>query len=252
MNENAGVLTAAGFVVALFSALLVWQVQIRGRRTFRILFFEALYEAFHNLYHLGRAYEGKHQLQQWPEYELRYARRLLDEPYVDLLNPRLRSSLDHILRNDTYIRQVPHTKAGLASSARNIGYLCEHMMRFLLDAIREQEFEAVVLFDYFANNERERLSEWIDIVEPRKLESYRFRLDAEDATAQEAKQHLFWFKGSKPSRLYAQLVSLDDPPPRPPRPSRWAYLGFRLRVRRTSLRRVGLQRPKTHPELRAS
>src|ERR671925_395634 len=169
MNENAGVLTAAGFVVALFSALLVWQVQIRGRRTFRILFFEALYEAFHNLYHLGRAYEGKHQLQQWPEYELRYARR------------------------------------------------------FLLDAIREQEFEAVVLFDYFANNERERLSEWIDIVEPRKLESYRFRLDAEDATAQEAKQHLFWFKGSKPSRLYAQLVSPEDLAHRP----RWRGSGSR-------------------------
>jgi hypothetical protein len=246
-NDNTGVVTAAGFMVALVTGLLAYLSFTRGRRVFHVLLFEALYEALHNLRHLAEAYKEEitprvrprrsDELKRWPEYDLRYAERILDPPYVDHLDVTLRSYLDHMLRNDSYIRQLPRTAFGLGGAAASAGYLAELAMRFLVEARHKQKPEAIAIFDHL--EKKNYVSELTNLRRGLRFPRCAIRLNEEKADAHANKHvdevghsapRLYWFnRKGEPSVLYEQLVGLHDPPDRAPRPGWLTRLHFRLR-----------------------
>jgi hypothetical protein len=246
LNNNQGVVTAAGLVLAVLTGLFAYYTFILGRRVFHVLLFEALYEALHNLRHIADAYKGESpsrlywpgpsEVKRWPEYELRYAAGLLDPPYVDYLDETLGNYLDHMLRNDTYIRRLPHTASGLREAADSVGYLAEGVMRFLLVARHQQKPEAVAIFDHL--EAKEKLSELTKLRRGRDFPLCAIRLSETKARAHACKHVeelggsaplVYWFtRYDQPTCLYGQLVGLDDPPPRASRPKLLTRLRLRL------------------------
>lgn len=238
LNDNSGVVTAAGYVAALLTGILTYRSFTRGRRVFHVMLFETLYEAIHNLGHIARAYKREStsrlsrpgpadELKRWPEYELRYAAGLLDLPYVEHLDEALRSYLDHMLRNDSYIRRLPHSASGLREAADDVGYLAELAMRFLLEARHQQKPEAIAIFDHL--QKQGDLSELTKLRRGRHFPRCAIRL-TETKAEEYAKKHVeevgdsaplvYWFnRKTQPSCLYRQLVLLHDPPPRASRPN---------------------------------
>jgi hypothetical protein len=254
LNDNTGVVTAAGFILALATGLFGYLSFTRGRRVFHVLLFETLYEALHNLHHIAQAYkaEGTRRLQdrrpvelkRWPEYELRYAERILDPPYVDHFDVTLRSYIDHMLRNDSYIHQLPRTASGLREATDDVGYLAEHAMRLLVEARHTQKPEAIAIFDDLEKQKDQGLPELTNLRRGHDFPRCAIRLHETKAEAH-AKKHVdelgesaplvYWFnRKTKPSELFNQLVKLYDPPHRALRPSWWTRLHFRLRRSGTS------------------
>lgn len=241
LNVNQGALTVIGLVVAAVSGLVAYRDFSSGRRErqrerdrdvarFSSVYFDALYEALHNLVHIAQAFadQGEPVLESWPHYDLRYAAKLLEPPNSDFLNPQVRPFVDHMLRNDRYIQRVPDTNAGRATILADAGYLAEHALRFLLEAwcARGSEAaEANALFEKLRTSGA--LRSLTDEKQELRLKASGFRVrmlrsKAERKPMDPGTVVLWWFDDSDTlttTRLFADLRDCTDPPPRPLRPA---------------------------------
>ncbi len=133
------------WVVLVLTALLVL-TEPRRRLAHRDLFWrymaDAEYEALHNLQHIAKAYRDDESLKGWPQFYVLAARRLIDPPFNDYMlrtEPSLWPHLDHMVRNEDYLRRYPFT-VGAANEAKDIlGYFVEHCLRFVIAAGRASE-----------------------------------------------------------------------------------------------------------------
>jgi hypothetical protein len=240
LNVNQGALTVIALALAVVTGLVAYRDYASGRRArdldrerevgrFSSVYFDALYEALHNLFHIACAFAdraGTAVLETWPQYDLRYATRLLEPPNSDYLDPRVRPFVDHMLRNDLYIQRFPDTDAGRAAILRDVGYLAEHALRFLLEAWRcpgGEATEANALFEHL--RAQGALRSLTDRERDIKARGFRVRLlrsTAERKPVDPGTVVLWWFDDSdalKATPLFRELRGFDDPPPRPLRPA---------------------------------
>jgi hypothetical protein len=235
LNVNSGALTAIALLLAGVTGLVAYLDYSSGRRErvldkeraadrFSSVYFDALYEALHNLFHIAEAFGGPgralDQLDSWPEYDLRYAAKLLDPPNSDYMRPEVRPYVDHMLRNDLYIQKFPDTPDGRSRIADDTGYLAEHATRFLLEAWRCEEAEANALFNHL--KKECKLGSLTAAEQEIKRRGFRIRLRRSDAERKdtESGKLLWWFDDSHACthELFRELRELGDPPSRPPRP----------------------------------
>lgn len=125
---------------------------------FERLVFETVYEAAHNLQHLASAStEGAKTLKKelcrsdshdtpqvwprWPEFQTLQAQALLVDDFEDLFAQRfpggqLWSQVDHMLRNDGFLRRFPFDRQGLARAEEFLAYFVEYCVRVLVNGAR--------------------------------------------------------------------------------------------------------------------
>lgn len=125
---------------------------------FERLVFETVYEAAHNLQHLAAAStqgartlnkelcrSDRHDTPQvwprWPEFQTLQARALLTDDFEDLFEQRfpggqLWSQVDHMLRNDGFLRRFSFDRQGLARAEEFLAYFLEYCVRVLVNGAR--------------------------------------------------------------------------------------------------------------------
>ena len=125
---------------------------------FERLVFETVYEAAHNLQHLASASakgaktlkkelcrSDRHDTPQvwprWPEFQTLQARALLTDDFEDLFAQTFRggqlwSQIDHMLRNDGFLRRFPFDRQGLAHAEEFLAYFLEYCVRILVNGAR--------------------------------------------------------------------------------------------------------------------
>jgi hypothetical protein len=125
---------------------------------FERLVFETVYEAAHNLQHLASASaEGAQALKKelcrsdrhdtpqvwprWPEFQTLQARALLTDDFEDLFEQsfpggQLWSQVDHMLRNDGFLRRFSFDRQGLAHAEEFLAYFLEYCVRVLISGAR--------------------------------------------------------------------------------------------------------------------
>jgi hypothetical protein len=230
--------------LSVLAALYEPRRRAEARKAFNELLAEAVYEACHNLQHLASWRDAasweKDDRQKWPEFYVRAASRLLEPPYAEytLKLPKIMELLDHMIRNDDFIRRYAPTAENLTMIKNSVGYFIEQCIRLVIRAGRSGEEStgpevraviAAVGQSYLTRIAIEDNDEfWV------RLTRERAELDIEKAKRQRAEGRpsvydlsgqevpYYWFgdpitAGGKPQEpLHDVFGQLSDPPPRPP------------------------------------
>jgi hypothetical protein len=216
------------FVVLVLTAYLVL-LEPKRRFEQRELFWrymaDAVYETCHNLQHIAKAYEPDTTLVRWPQFHVLASLRLLDPPFNDYMlrvEPRLWPHLDHMVRNEEYLRRYPFTTEGAIAARAGIGYFVEHGLRFVIAAGRAREGKV----GPYVIETLETLGRPSLTALAMALPGARFhvRMTASAARADVAartyglagdEQPLWWFGDDEdPHALWHDFRAFDDPPPR--------------------------------------
>jgi hypothetical protein len=141
-------------------------------RHFYRLLFETTYEAAHNLQHIaqvtapaGRVDKAADRLEYrraaaedspsirperpfdaWPEFETIHARRLFDARFAAFFpSGNLWPYIDHMIRNDHYVRRYPFDPEGLARAQPIVAYFAEYCIRVLIEGARHSDWRGTEL-----------------------------------------------------------------------------------------------------------
>lgn len=219
------------------------------------LVFETVYEAAHNLQHLAssstpgattldkeRCRSGANDPQvwaRWPEFQTLQARALLAADFEDLFaarfpGGRLWGHLDHMLRNDAFLRRFSFDRKGLAQAEEVLAYFIEYCVRVLITGAGGSELARRLITDLL------HVDALAEVVKrPSQHCIVRFgaswvqkAVDAERPDARDAELALCWFDDRPASSTHAGISRrgmpciplhelgvafkrVSDPPPRP-------------------------------------